>query len=97
MARTTRARAAGVRLAGGAGERGGRCERRAKEEGHDFGRRPGRHAGEWKHAKGQAERDLEDTGDKIKAGAKAVGAKMEDPDRDLGTQYEKKKAEEKAS
>lgn len=47
--------------------------------------------------KGQAERDLEDTGDKIKAGAKAVGAKMEDPDRDLGTQYEKKKAEEKAS
>ncbi len=47
--------------------------------------------------KGQAERDLEDTGDKIKAGAKAVGAKMEDTDRDLGTQYEKKKAEEKAS
>lgn len=47
--------------------------------------------------KGQAERDLEDTGDKIKAGAKAVGAKIEDPDRDLGTQYEKKKAEEKAT
>jgi len=45
--------------------------------------------------KSEAERDLEDTGDKIKAGAKAMGAKMEDPDRDLGAQYEKKKAEEK--
>jgi len=45
--------------------------------------------------KSEAERDLGDAGDKIKAGAKAMGAKMEDPDRDLGTQYEKKKAEEK--
>ncbi|MDQ3873006.1 MAG: hypothetical protein M3258_05280 [Thermoproteota archaeon] len=45
--------------------------------------------------KSEAERDLEDTGDKIKAGARAMGAKMEDPDRDLDTQYEKKKAEEK--
>jgi hypothetical protein len=31
----------------------------------------------------------------MKAGAKAVGAKMEDPDRDMGAQYEKKKTEEK--
>ncbi|HEY6755872.1 MAG TPA: hypothetical protein VI037_00635 [Nitrososphaera sp.] len=45
--------------------------------------------------KSEAEQDLKDTGDKIKAGAKAMGAKMEDPDRDLGAQYEKKKAEEK--
>jgi hypothetical protein len=45
--------------------------------------------------KSEAERDLEDAGDKMKAGAKAMGAKMEDPDRDLGAQYEKKKAEEK--
>jgi hypothetical protein len=45
--------------------------------------------------KSEAERDLGDAGDKIKAGAKAMGAKMEDPDRDLGAQYEDKKAEEK--
>ena len=45
--------------------------------------------------KSEAERDLEDVGDKMKAGAKAMGAKMEDPDRDLDAQYEEKKAEEK--
>jgi hypothetical protein len=45
--------------------------------------------------KSEAERDLEGTGDKIKAGARAMGAKMEDPDRDLDTQYQKKKTEEK--
>jgi hypothetical protein len=45
--------------------------------------------------KSEAERDLQDVGDKMKAGAKAMGAKMEDPDRDMGAQYEKKKAEEK--
>jgi hypothetical protein len=45
--------------------------------------------------KSEAERDLEDAGDKIKAGARAMGAKMEDQDRDLGTQYQKKKAEER--
>jgi hypothetical protein len=44
--------------------------------------------------KSEAERDFEDVGDKMKAGAKAMGAKLEDPDRDLGAQYEKKKAEE---
>jgi hypothetical protein len=43
----------------------------------------------------EAERDLEDAGDKMKVGAKAMGAKMKDPDRDLDAQYEKKKAEEK--
>jgi hypothetical protein len=45
--------------------------------------------------KSEAKQDLEDAGDKMKAGAKAMGAKMEDPDRDIGAQYEKKKAEEK--
>ncbi len=45
--------------------------------------------------KSEAERDLEDAGDKMKAGVKAMGAKMEDPDRDMGAQYEKKKTEEK--
>ncbi len=39
--------------------------------------------------------EMKDAGDKMKAGAKAVGAKMEDPDRDTGAQYEKKKTEEK--
>jgi hypothetical protein len=45
--------------------------------------------------KSEAKQDLEDAGDKIKAGAKAMGSKMEDPDRDIGAQYEKKKVEEK--
>ena len=45
--------------------------------------------------KSEAEQDLGDAGDKIKAGARAMGAKMDDPDRDLGAQYEKKKTEEK--
>lgn len=44
--------------------------------------------------KSGAKQDLEDAGDKMKAGAKAMGAKMKDPDRDMGAQYEKKKAEE---
>jgi len=45
--------------------------------------------------KSGVKQDLEDAGDKMKAGAKAMGAKMEDPDRDMGAQYEKKKAEER--
>jgi len=45
--------------------------------------------------KSEASQDLEDAGDKIKAGARAMGAKMDDPDRDMGAQYEKKKTEEK--
>jgi len=45
--------------------------------------------------KSEADQDIEDAGDKMKAGAKAMGAKLKDPDRDLGAQYEKKKAEEK--
>lgn len=45
--------------------------------------------------KSEARQDLEDAGDKMKAGAKAMGAKMKDPDRDVGAQYEKEKAEER--
>jgi hypothetical protein len=36
-----------------------------------------------------------DTKDKIKSGAKAVFNKVKDPDRDLGTEYEKEKVKEK--
>ena len=46
--------------------------------------------------KSEAERDAEDAGDKVKAGARALGNKIEDPDRDLGTEYEKEKLKEKA-
>ena len=45
--------------------------------------------------KSEAERDMEDAGDKMKAGARAIGAKMKDPDKDLGAEYEKKKAVER--
>jgi hypothetical protein len=39
--------------------------------------------------------DAKDAGDKMKAGAKAAGKKMEDPDRDASTEYNKKKVKEK--
>ncbi len=39
--------------------------------------------------------ELENAGDKIKAGAKAVGNKLADPDRDLDTEYQKEKIKEK--
>jgi hypothetical protein len=41
----------------------------------------------------------EETGDafdKLKAGAKAVAKKVTDPNRDLGTEYEKEKIKERA-
>lgn len=38
--------------------------------------------------------EIENTGDKIKAGAKAVGKKLEDPDRDLELEYNKEKVKE---
>ncbi len=39
----------------------------------------------------------EDVGldDKIKAGAKAIGKKIKDPDRDTGEEYEAEKAKER--
>ena len=42
----------------------------------------------------EAAGDVENTGDKIKAGAKAVRNKMKDPDKDTGTEYEKEKLKE---
>jgi hypothetical protein len=46
-------------------------------------------------SKSETERDLEDAGDKMKAGAKAMGNKLADPDRDLETEYNKEKFKEK--
>ena len=40
--------------------------------------------------------EVGDTFDKIKAGAKAVAKKVIDPNRDLGTEYEKEKGKERA-
>jgi hypothetical protein len=48
-----------------------------------------------KMSESEARRGVEDAGDKIKAGAKAIGKKAEDPNRDLGTEYEKEKFKEK--
>jgi len=45
--------------------------------------------------KSETGQDLEDAGDKIKAGAKAVANKVKDPDKDLDTEYEKEKIKEK--
>jgi hypothetical protein len=44
----------------------------------------------------EARRGVEDADDKIKAGTKAIGKKAEDPNRDLGTEYEKEKFKEKS-
>jgi hypothetical protein len=45
--------------------------------------------------KTEAERDIEDASDKVKAGAKAMANKVSDPDRDLETEYHKEKLKEK--
>jgi hypothetical protein len=37
--------------------------------------------------------NVESIGDKMKAGAKAIGSKVKDPDKDLETEYQKKKGE----
>lgn len=46
--------------------------------------------------KAEVQQGMKETGEKMKAAAKAAGSKMTDPDRDLKAEYEKKKAEEKA-
>jgi hypothetical protein len=51
------------------------------------------HAGEeegWRK-KDETEKGIEDMGDKIKAGAKALKKKVQDPDTSLKTEYEKEK------
>jgi hypothetical protein len=40
--------------------------------------------------------EVEDTFDKLKAGAKAVAKKVTDPDKDLGAEYNKEKGKERA-
>jgi hypothetical protein len=40
--------------------------------------------------------EIEDTFDKLKAGAKAVAKKVTNPDKDLGEEYEKEKGRERA-
>ncbi|MDQ3971067.1 MAG: hypothetical protein M3227_05205 [Thermoproteota archaeon] len=45
--------------------------------------------------KSGAEHDIANAADKEKAGAKAVGKTVTDPDRDLGTEYNLQKAKEK--
>jgi hypothetical protein len=47
--------------------------------------------------KSDTEEGLENAGDKIKAGAKAVVNKIKDSDRDLGTEYDKEKVKEKVN
>lgn len=41
--------------------------------------------------------ELENAADKIKAGANAVGKKIEDPDRDLEFEYNKEKVKEQTN
>lgn len=48
-----------------------------------------------KTGKNEAEEDLGDAKDKVKAGAKALAGKIKDPDKDLETEYEKEKIKEK--
>ena len=45
--------------------------------------------------KSAIEQDTENAGDKVKAGAKAMGKKVTDPDRDLETEYNVEKTKEK--
>lgn len=45
--------------------------------------------------KSGAEDDMDNAADKVKAGAKAMGKKVTDPDRDLGTEYNVEKAKER--
>ncbi len=45
--------------------------------------------------KGDLERTVEDASDKVQAGAKAVANKIDDPSRDIDTEYAKEKIKEK--
>lgn len=50
---------------------------------------------EFEDTKTDTEEELEDAGDKVKAGAKAFGKKVADPDKDIESEYEKEKIKEK--
>lgn len=45
--------------------------------------------------KGDIEKNLENASDKVQAGVKAVAKKLEDPSKDLDTEYTKEKIKEK--
>ena len=45
--------------------------------------------------KSGAEHDIDNAAEKVKAGAKAMGKKVTDPDRDLGTEYNVQKSKAK--
>jgi hypothetical protein len=45
--------------------------------------------------KTSAEHEMNNGVDKVKAGAKAIGKKVRDPDRDFGTEYNMEKAKER--
>jgi hypothetical protein len=50
---------------------------------------------EFEVGKKDTEEELEDAADKVKAGAKAFGKKVADPDRDLESEYQEEKIKEK--
>jgi hypothetical protein len=50
---------------------------------------------EFELRKNDTEEELEDAADKVKAGAKALGKKVADPDRDLESDYQEEKINEK--
>ncbi len=49
---------------------------------------------EFENKKRESKNPLEEAGDKLKAGAKAVGNKLGDTDKDTGTEYKKEKLKE---
>jgi hypothetical protein len=51
-------------------------------------------AGEERRTEAETEKDTETIGDKMKAGAKALKKKVEDPDKSIKNEYEKEKLKE---
>jgi len=51
---------------------------------------------EYDNKKRDTKNALDEAGDKLKAGAKAVANKIDDPDRDVDTEYKKEKLKEEA-
>ena len=50
---------------------------------------------EFEVGKKDTEEELEDAGDKVKAGAKAFAKKVADPDKDFESEYQEEKFKEK--
>jgi hypothetical protein len=49
---------------------------------------------EFENKKKDTKNTLDEAGDKLKAGAKAVANKLDDTDKDTGTEYKKEKLKE---